>query len=209
MGDERAHAVQLGEGQRLLVVGHAAFSIELVGMGCQVTEKMQSMGPKAGLVLRGYDRAIAQVPALLESSEQQTSAADCNVGPATMTNDSTRCLFIQEPLGLLDPAQRPLYVASLRQRPSRGGNRPWKKHGDGSAPDPVLDQRARPAPVTLGKVEDACGQVRPTNGVGVLRWLGELDRFRLVLACLGKSAELGETHHQPDAAENGWWHGQT
>src|SRR5262249_50679655 len=143
MGDERAHAVQLGEGQRLLVVGHAAFSIELVGMGCQVTEKMQSMGPKAGLVLRGYDRAMAQVPALLESSEQQTSATDCKVGPATMTKDSTCCLFIQEPLGLLDPAKRLLDSTDLRQSQSRGGNRPWKKHGDVSAPkfdDPVLDE---------------------------------------------------------------------
>src|SRR5215471_18845177 len=58
-------------------------------------------------------------------------------------------------------------------------------------------------------MENACGQVRQTNGVRVLRWLGELDRFRLVLGCLGKFAELGETHHQPDAAENGWRHGQT
>ena len=127
-----------------------------------------------------------------------------------MTNDSTRCLFIQEPLGLLDPAQRPLHVTDLRQRPSRGGNRPGKKHGgDGSAPDPVLDQGARLAPVTLEKVEDARGQVRPTNGVRVLRWLGELDCFRLILGCLSKSAELGETHDQPGAAENGWRHGQT
>src|SRR6516225_11215869 len=193
----------------MLVVSYAAFSIELVAMGCQVPEKMQCMGPKPGLALGRCDRAVAEVPGPIEASEQQTSAADCNVGPATMTHDSTRCLSIQEPLGLLDPAQRPLPVTDLRQRPSRGGNRPWKKHGDSSAPDPVLDQRARPAPVTLGKVEDACGQVRPTNGVRVLRWLGELDRFRLVLGCLGKSAELGETHHQPDAAENGWRHSQT
>src|SRR5215831_1585823 len=105
MGDERAHAAQLGEGQRLLVVGHAAFSIDFFWNDWAPTEKMQSMGPKAGLVLRGYDRAIAQVPRLLESSEQQTSATDCKVGPATMTKDSTRCLFIQEPLGLLDPAK--------------------------------------------------------------------------------------------------------
>src|SRR5436190_1415327 len=98
------------------------------------------MGPKAGLVLRGYERAIAQVPGLLESSEQQTSATDCKVGPATMPKDSTRCLFIQEPLGLLDPTKRLLDIADLRQRPSRASNRPWKKHDDGSAPDPVLDQ---------------------------------------------------------------------
>src|SRR5262245_51913392 len=92
-------------------------------MGCQGTEKMQRMGPKAGLVLRGCDRAIAQVPGLIESSKQQTGATDCKVGPATMTKDSTRCLFIQEPLGLLDPAKRLLDIADLRQSQSRGGNR--------------------------------------------------------------------------------------
>src|SRR5262249_24343993 len=115
VGDKRAHAVRLGERQRLLVVSYAAFSIELVGVGSQVTEKMQRMGPKTGVALRGCDRAIAQVPGLIESSEQQTSATDCNVSPATMTNDSTRCLFFQEPLGFLDPVQRPLHVADLRQ----------------------------------------------------------------------------------------------
>src|SRR5215469_14320889 len=108
VGDQRAHAVRLGERQRLLVVSHAAFSIELVGMGCQVTEKMQRMSPKAGLVLRGHDRAIAQVPCLIESSEQQTSATDCKVGPTTVAKDSTRCLFFQEPLGPLNPVQSPL-----------------------------------------------------------------------------------------------------
>src|SRR6516165_11844776 len=104
---------------------------------------MQRMGHRAGLALRGCDRAIAQVPGLLESSEQQTSATDCKVGPATMTKDSTRCLLVQEPLGLLDPAKRLLDIADLRQSRSRGGNRPWKKHGDLAAPksdDPVLDQ---------------------------------------------------------------------
>src|SRR5262249_53304604 len=180
-----------------------------------VSEKMQRMSPKAGLVLRGHDRAIAQVPGLIESSEQQTSATDCKVGPATVTKNSARCLFIQEPLGLLDPAKRLLDIANLRQSRSRASNRPWnpwKKHGDVSAPksdDPVLDQCARLAPVTFKKMENACGQVRQTNGVRVLRWLGELARLHLVLRCLGKSAELGEAHHQPDAAENGWRHGQT
>ena len=48
VGDERAHAVRLGERQRLLVVSYAAFSIELVAMGCQVTEKIQRMALKPG-----------------------------------------------------------------------------------------------------------------------------------------------------------------
>src|SRR5262249_16254359 len=112
-------------------------------MGCQVTEKLQRMGPKAGLVLRGCDRAIAQVPGLIESSNQQTAATDCKVAPAPLPKDPPRGLFPQEPLGFLDPTQRLLDIADLRQSRSRGGNRPWKEHGDVSAPksdDPVLDQ---------------------------------------------------------------------
>ena len=49
VGDDGPHAVQLGECQRLPVVGGAAFGIEPVGMGCDVAEQMQRMGRKAGL----------------------------------------------------------------------------------------------------------------------------------------------------------------
>src|SRR5216684_3640893 len=43
----------------------------------------------------------------------------------------------------------------------------------------------------------------------MLGQLGESDRFRLVLGCLGKSAELDEAHDQPDAGEDRWRDSQT
>jgi hypothetical protein len=39
VGDNRAHAVQLGECQRLLVVGYTAFGIEPVAMDRDITEQ--------------------------------------------------------------------------------------------------------------------------------------------------------------------------
>ena len=40
VGDERAHAARLGEGQRLAVVGLAALRIEPIGMGRDVAEQV-------------------------------------------------------------------------------------------------------------------------------------------------------------------------
>ena len=113
MGDERAHSVRLGERQRLLVVSYAAFNIELVGLGCQVTEQVQRMGSKAGLALRGLNRARAQLPRLVEPPKQQTSATHCVVAPAAMTDDPPRRLALKELLGLSHPAQRLARLADL------------------------------------------------------------------------------------------------
>ena len=46
VGDERAHAARLGERQRLAVVGLAALGIEPVGMGRDVAEQVQRIGPR-------------------------------------------------------------------------------------------------------------------------------------------------------------------
>src|SRR5215475_9781585 len=59
VGDERAHAARLGEGQRLAVVGLAALCIEPVGMGRDVTEQVECMGRVPGLTGRGLHRAVA------------------------------------------------------------------------------------------------------------------------------------------------------
>ena len=48
VGDERAHAARLGEGQRLAVVGLAALGVEPVGMGLDVAEQVQSMAAYPG-----------------------------------------------------------------------------------------------------------------------------------------------------------------
>src|SRR5215468_6362198 len=81
VGDERAHAVRLREGQRPSVVCCAAFSIEPAGMGCDVTEKVQRMGGKAGLALSGFNRAIAEAPRIIEPTEQQTGTTQRMIGP--------------------------------------------------------------------------------------------------------------------------------
>src|SRR5262249_52717641 len=160
VGNWRGHAVRLGERQRLLVVSYAAFSIELVGIGCQVTEKMQRMSPKAGLALRGLNRARAQLPRLINPPKQQTSATHCVVAPAAMTDDPHRRLALEELLGLSHPAQRLAGLADLSQRPGGGGDRPGKKDGHIQAPtytNPLFDQQMRLRPIALEKMEHACG----------------------------------------------------
>ena len=72
VGDERAHAARLGEGQRLAVVGLAALGIESVGMGRDVTEQVQLRGRESGMTRRGFDRAVTQALGLVEPVEQQT-----------------------------------------------------------------------------------------------------------------------------------------
>jgi hypothetical protein len=70
VGDEGAHAVQLGDCQSLPIVSSAAFGIEPVGMARDVAAQVQGMGRAAGLALGGFNRAIAQALRLVESSEQ-------------------------------------------------------------------------------------------------------------------------------------------
>jgi hypothetical protein len=59
MGDERAHAARLGEGERLTVVDFASLGVEFVGMGCDVAEQVQGMRRVTGMVRRGCDRAVS------------------------------------------------------------------------------------------------------------------------------------------------------
>ena len=144
VGDERTHAARFGECQRFAVVGHASFGIEPVRMGRDVAEQVQRMGREAGLALRGFNRAIAEAPRLVEPAEQQTGATHRVVGPATMGDDSPRRLTLEELLAFPDPAQRLARLAELRQRPGGGGDRPGKMDGDISSPQRSRST-ARPA----------------------------------------------------------------
>src|SRR3954471_3056254 len=124
------------------------------------------MGPKAGLTLRGFDRAIGHAPRLVQQTKQQTSATYGAVGPAAMTDDSPRRLMLEELLALSDSVQRLARLADLRQHPSGGGDCPRKMDGDISCPehrDPVLDRHARLGPVALVEVEHAGSEVGPTE----------------------------------------------
>ena len=80
VGDEGAHAARLGERQRLAVVGLAALGIEPVGMGRDVAEQVQRMGREPGVRRRGFDRAVAQAPRLVEPAEQQSGTTQRVVG---------------------------------------------------------------------------------------------------------------------------------
>ena len=104
VGDERAHAARLGEGQRLAIVGLAAVGVEPVGMGRDVAEQMQRMGCEPGVIRRELDSAIAQAPRLVEPAEQQTSATQRVVGPGGMADNSPRRLPLHE---LLAAARSP------------------------------------------------------------------------------------------------------
>ena len=71
MRDERAHAARLGERQCLAVVGLPALGIEPVGMGRDVAEEVQRVGGESRLTRRGFDRAVAQAPSVVEPAERQ------------------------------------------------------------------------------------------------------------------------------------------
>src|SRR5215471_6393250 len=101
-----------------------------------------------------------------------------------MMENFARRLTLKELLGLSDPAQRLAGLADLSQRPSRGGDRPWKQGRrllSAACIDAVLDQWARLRPVAFEEVQHAGGEVGPTDRVGMPGRLGKLERLRLVL----------------------------
>src|SRR5271166_415176 len=114
VGDQRAHPVQSGECQRLPVVGGPVFGIEPVGMGRDVAEQAQRMGPEARLAPRGFDRTIAQAPRLVEPAEKQTGATHRAVGPAAMADDLRSRLMLEESLALQNPVHRLAGLADFR-----------------------------------------------------------------------------------------------
>src|ERR1700719_1377390 len=79
VSDQRAHAMPLGEYQRLPVVSSAAFGIELVWMGCRVAEKPERMGREARLSLSGFQRSTAEAARFVDPAEQEAGAAQCAV----------------------------------------------------------------------------------------------------------------------------------
>ena len=152
VGDERAHAARLGEGQRLAVVGLAALGVEAVGMGRDIAEQVDRMGRVPGLRRRGFDRTVAQAPRVLEPAEPHTGATKRVVGPAQIADESPRRLTLEEMLGFPEPAQRLGRFAELREDPGGGSDGEGKQESDVPCSvrrDPVLDQRARLRPVAF------------------------------------------------------------
>src|ERR1700675_3774348 len=143
VGDEGAHAARLGQRQRLAVVDLAAFGIEPVGMGRDIAKQMQAKDREPGVTRRGFARAVAQAPRLVEPAEQETGAPQRVVIPTEIRDDFPRRLTLEELLAFPEPAQRLARFAKLRQRPGGGGDRPGKVEDDVPRPDhrdPVLER---------------------------------------------------------------------
>src|SRR5262249_30907553 len=88
MGHERAHAARFGERQGLAIVNRAAVGVEAVGQGGDVAQQMLSRGRVARMMLRGFDRELAQASRLVEPPEYQTGTRERVIIPASMEDDS-------------------------------------------------------------------------------------------------------------------------
>src|SRR5262249_10873479 len=98
VGDERAHAARLGEGQRLAVVGLAALGIEPVGVGRDVTEQVKRMGREPGLTRRELQRAVAQALRVVETAERQRGSTHPLIGRSEIGDVSPRGLTLDKVL---------------------------------------------------------------------------------------------------------------
>src|SRR5215831_1845188 len=105
VSDEGAHATRLGEGQRLAVVGLAAFGIEPVGVGRNVTEQVERMGRVPGLTRGGAHRAVTQALRVVETAEHQRGSTQRLIEPSEKADVSSRGLTLEKVLTFPQPAQ--------------------------------------------------------------------------------------------------------
>src|SRR5215831_5916418 len=135
VGDERAHAARLGEGQRLMVVGLAALGIEPVGVGRDVTEQVERMGRAHELTQRGLKRAAAQALRVVETAKHQRGSPQPPIGRSEKADVSPRGLMLEKLLTFPQPAQALTRLAELRQNPSGGGDQSGKQEADVRRPE--------------------------------------------------------------------------
>src|SRR5262245_5602270 len=96
VGDERAHAARLGEGQRLAVVGLAALGIEAVGVGRDVTDQVEHVGRGSGLNRRELKRTLAQPLRVVETAEHQRGSTQPPIEPSEIADVSPRGLTLEK-----------------------------------------------------------------------------------------------------------------
>src|SRR5262249_42457188 len=123
VGDERAHATRLGEGQRLAVVGLAALGIEPVGMVRDVTDQAERMGREPGLTRRRLNRTVAQSLRVIETPEHQRGPTEHLIVPSEKADVSRRGLTLEKLLAFPQQVQALACLTELRQGPSGGDNR--------------------------------------------------------------------------------------
>jgi hypothetical protein len=73
--NERAHTTRLGERERLVIVRLAAFCVEPVWVGRDVTEQVQRMSPPSGLVRPGFQQGFPQAPRIVELTKRERCSA--------------------------------------------------------------------------------------------------------------------------------------
>src|SRR6516165_8145516 len=88
------------------IVGCSLCAIEAVAADLQITKQTQCMGGKAWLVLRRFERAASKPLRVVEPIQQQISAAQGGIGPATMLADPRGSLIFEKLLCLQDSVQR-------------------------------------------------------------------------------------------------------
>src|SRR5215831_7079033 len=207
VGDERAHAARLGEGQRLAVVGLAALGIEPVGVGRDVTEQVERMGRGPGLTGRGLHRAVAQALRVIETAEHQRGSTQPPIERSENAEVSPRGLALEKLLTFPEPAQALARLAELRQGPGGGDDRCGEQLADVPRPAHccrMLEQRARLCPVTPQQVNRAYDVVGEADDERMLRPRRDSDRLGFGLRRFGESAELGQASHQPEAIVDRW-----
>ncbi len=199
VGEERAHAARLGEGQGLAVVGLAGLGIEPVGMGRDVAEQVQRMGREPGLRRRGFDGAVAQAPRLVEPAEQQTGSAQRVVARCewpTISLAARRSRSCSPSRSRFSASLASSSWASTQAEAATAqGSRKTRLPARNDL-NLVFDQRTGFRPVALEEVDPAHGPMGRPDGERMLRRLGDPNRLGLVVGGLAEAAEFGEAPDQ-------------
>ena len=199
VGQERAHAEFLGQGEGLLVVGFGLRDIGGIGMGMDDAKLVQRLRLVARvLVLPGQVERLARVlPGLLAASRQTTDLAEpCD--PAGMTSQRARADIFAD---RLLQQRAPLREAPLERRGIAQARHDLSQPGpvaggttEGQAllqhPDGVLQ-------VPLGEVQEAEAAVGNDRCGPSAFQRGEAERLLPVAPALGEGPERAQGPRQP------------
>src|SRR5262245_32508375 len=108
-------------------MSRAPLGIEPVRIGRDVAEEVQRMSRDPGLARRGFERAVAKTPCVVESAEHQPSSTQPQIAPSAKADVSTRVLTLLKLLPFPQAAQGLARLAELRQDPGGGGDRVRKQ----------------------------------------------------------------------------------
>ena len=113
--NERTHTARLGECQRFAVIGLATLGVEPHGVHRDVAEQMQRLGHETRLKLRRLNRTITQPPGFVDQAKKQSGTAQHAVRAATLTDDPTCRVALNQFLALAEAGQRLVGLADFVQ----------------------------------------------------------------------------------------------